>query len=115
MSKDFTLFQNLCSAFCMALRESLTRTHVTWGDVAEFGWILLWGTVGGAIWFWCGGSKFWLVQIGTIVIVIASCEVYLIARSVWIPLIPAAMAVVFTPMAAIAANRWQTKLVDREW
>lgn len=87
----------------------------TWGDVAEFGWILLWGTVGGAIWFWCGGSKFWLIQIGAIVIVIASCEVYLIARSVWIPLIPAAMAVVFTPMAAIAANRWQTKLVDREW
>ena len=47
----------------------------TWGDVAEFGWILLWGTVGGAIWFWCGGSKFWLIQIGAIVIVIASCEV----------------------------------------
>ena len=88
----------------------------TWGDVAEFGWILLWGTVGGATWFWFGGSKkFWLVQIGTIVIVIASCEVYLIARSVWIPLIPAAMALAIAPMVAMAANRWQAKSVDRGW
>ena len=81
----------------------------TESDLAEFAWILLWATVGGATWWWCGGSKFWLVQIGAIVIVIASCEVYLVTRSVWMPLVPAAMAVVLTPMVAMFAHRWLAK------
>jgi CHASE2 domain-containing sensor protein len=84
----------------------------TWGDLAEFGWILLWGTVGGAIWFWFRGYKLWIAQLGAIVIVITTCGVYLDTRSVWIPLIPAEMALVLTPIVAMGVNGWQAKSVD---
>jgi CHASE2 domain-containing sensor protein len=78
----------------------------TWSDLAEFGWILLWGTVGGVIWFWFRGYRFWLVSAGAIVLIVVTCEVYLSTRSVWIPLIPAAMAVVITPLAAMGVDRY---------
>ena len=77
----------------------------TWVDLAEFGWILLWGTVGGAIWFWFRGHKFWIAQLGAIVILVVTCEVYLNARSVWIPLVPAAIVLVLTPAVAIGVDR----------
>jgi len=77
----------------------------TWVDLAEFGWILLWGTVGGAIWFWFRGDKLWIAQLGAIGILVVTCQVYLNARSVWIPLVPTAMALVLTPVVAMGLDR----------
>jgi CHASE2 domain-containing sensor protein len=87
----------------------------TWGDLAEFEWILLWGTVGGVAWFWLRGRRFWIAQAGAIVIVVATCGVYLNTRSVWIPLIPAEMALILTPLVAMGIDRWQLRSnsVDR--
>ncbi len=84
----------------------------TWTDIGEFGWILLWGTVGGASWFWLRGYKLWIVHIGAVVAIVASCEVYLSTRSVWIPLIPSEMALILTPVVAMGVHRWQIKSAD---
>jgi CHASE2 domain-containing sensor protein len=80
----------------------------TWSDLGEFGWLLLWGTVGGAIfWCWCGSYKFWFIQVGAIVVVVVVCGIYLNTRSVWIPCIPAGMAVLITPLMAMGVQRCQ--------
>jgi CHASE2 domain-containing sensor protein len=84
----------------------------TWGDLAEFGWILGWGIVGGAIWFRFKGYKLWIAHIGAIVVVVVICGVYLDTRSVWIPLIPAEIALVLTPVVAMGVDRWQAKSVE---
>jgi CHASE2 domain-containing sensor protein len=81
----------------------------TWSDLAEFGWILLWGTVGGAIWWRFSGYKFWLAEIGVIVVVVITYGVYLDVRSVWIPLVPAELAAILTPAIAMGTHRWQLK------
>jgi CHASE2 domain-containing sensor protein len=81
----------------------------TWSDLAEFGWILLWGTVGGAIWLRCRGFQIWIASSGAIVVVVVTCAVYFNLRSVWVPLIPAGMAVVFTPLVAMGVDRWQVR------
>jgi CHASE2 domain-containing sensor protein len=79
----------------------------TWSDLAEFGWILLWATVGGLIWLRIAGIRLWLVEMGAIVVVIITCGVYLDTRSVWIPCIPTVMAAILTPLFATGAERWQ--------
>ncbi|WP_295620224.1 CHASE2 domain-containing protein [Chamaesiphon sp. GL140_3_metabinner_50] len=79
----------------------------TWGDLAEFGWILLWANVGGLIWLHSGGMKLWLIETGAIAIIVITCGVYLDTRSIWIPCIPPIMAVVLTPLFATGAERWQ--------
>jgi CHASE2 domain-containing sensor protein len=83
----------------------------TWGDLAEFGWILLWGTVGGVMWYRVRGYRFWIAQAGVIVVVVATCGIYLNTRSVWIPLIPAEMSAILTFLVAMGVDRF--KLVDR--
>jgi CHASE2 domain-containing sensor protein len=77
----------------------------TWSDPLEFGWMLLWGSASGAIWFKLRGTRMWLVQVGTMVIAIAACEVYLSTRSVWLPLIPTVLVVVATPLVARGVDR----------
>ncbi|PSB40144.1 hypothetical protein C7B77_28760, partial [Chamaesiphon polymorphus CCALA 037] len=42
----------------------------TWSDLAEFGWILLWGTVGGVIWLRFRGYRFWLAGAGATLLVV---------------------------------------------
>jgi CHASE2 domain-containing sensor protein len=77
----------------------------TWSDLAEFGWISIWGTVGVVIWLKLRGDRFWIAQIGAIAIVITSCDVYLITKSVWMPVLPAGMAVILTPLVAMGVER----------
>jgi CHASE2 domain-containing sensor protein len=79
----------------------------TWGDLAEFGWILLWSGIGGVIWLRFRGYQIWIVAAGAIVVVVVTCGIYLSIRSIWIPLIPAGMAVVITPLAAMVVDRSQ--------
>lgn len=86
----------------------------TWTDLGEFSWILLWGTVGGAIWWRFSGTQLWLAGTGAIVIVVATCGVYLNTRSVWIPLIPAEMAAILTPLVAMGVTRCQLKPVQSQ-
>ncbi len=84
----------------------------TWCDLAEFGWILLWGAVGGVIWFRFRGVWIWICGAGAMVIIVATYGVYLSIRSIWIPLIPAGMAVVITPLVAIGVDRSQLRSGD---
>jgi CHASE2 domain-containing sensor protein len=79
----------------------------TWNDPIEFGWILLWGIVGGVIWLRCRGFQLLFVGSGAIVVVVITCAVYLNFRSIWIPLIPTGMTVVITPLIAMGIDRWQ--------
>jgi CHASE2 domain-containing sensor protein len=72
----------------------------TWGDLGELGWILLWGTVGGVIWFRFRGCQIWIAVGGSIGLLIITCVVCLGVTLVWIPFIPAGMAVILTPLAA---------------
>jgi CHASE2 domain-containing sensor protein len=81
----------------------------TWGDLGELGWMLLWGAVGGGIWFWFRGVQIWIAVGGAIVLIIVTCAVYLYIRSVWMPLIPAGMAVTIVPLVAVGIDRWQFK------
>ena len=89
-------------------RASIT----TWSDLAEFSWIFIWGTVSGMSWCWLTGAKRWLAPVGAIVVVVASCEVYLNTRSVWIPLIPAVIVIAIVPLVALGVERWQIGRID---
>jgi CHASE2 domain-containing sensor protein len=84
----------------------------TWCDLAEFAWILLWSGVGSVIWFRFRGFQIWIVGAGAMVILVVSYGVYLGIRSIWIPLIPAGMAVVLTPLVAMVVDRSQLKSGD---
>lgn len=83
----------------------------TWGDLGELGWILLWGGVGGVIWFRLTGVQIWIVGAGATIVLITSYGLYFNIRSVWTPLVPAGMSLIITPLAAMGANRW--RLGDR--
>ncbi len=81
----------------------------TWGDLGELGWILLWGAVGGVIWYRLQGVQIWIAVSGSIVLLIVTCVVCLGVTSIWIPVIPAGMMVVLTPLVAVAVDRWELK------
>jgi CHASE2 domain-containing sensor protein len=72
----------------------------TWGDPIELGWICLWGAVGGVIWYRLRGVQIWIAVSGSLVLLIVTCVGCLGATSIWIPLIPAGMAVILTPLVA---------------
>ena len=86
----------------------------TWTDLGEFSWILLWGTVGGAIWWRFSGTQLWLAGTGAIVVVVATCGVFKYTPQVWIPLIPAEMAAILTPLVAMGVTRCQLKPVQSQ-
>ncbi|WP_310413353.1 CHASE2 domain-containing protein [Chamaesiphon sp. OTE_8_metabat_110] len=86
-------------------RASIT----TWSDLAEFGWILMWGTASGMSWLWLTGAGRWLAPVGAIVVVVATCELYLDTRSVWIPLIPAVVVIAIVPVVASGVE-WQSSI-----
>jgi CHASE2 domain-containing sensor protein len=81
----------------------------TWGDLGELSWITLWGGIGGVIWFRFKGWQIWILSAGAVVVLVASYGVYFNTRSVWIPLVPAGMALIITPLVAVGSNRWRLR------
>ncbi len=68
-------------------------------DLVEMGWIYLWGVVGIAIVIRLRGVKLCLVGSITIVTLIGSCAVCFNVRSIWMPLVPAGLTLILTPLA----------------
>jgi CHASE2 domain-containing sensor protein len=68
-------------------------------DPIEMGWIFIWGVVGGSIVLRLRGVKLCLVGSATIVALVGSCVVCFHVRSIWMPLVPAGLTLVLTPLA----------------
>jgi CHASE2 domain-containing sensor protein len=70
----------------------------TWPDAGEIGWIYLWGSIGGIISWRMRSYKVWIAGTIAFVILVTTYGVYFNARSVWIPVVPAGLALVLTPI-----------------
>jgi CHASE2 domain-containing sensor protein len=68
-------------------------------DLVEMGWIFIWGVVGGSIAIRFRGVKLYLIGSAAIIILVGSCVVCFNLRSIWMPLIPAGLTLVLTPLA----------------
>ncbi len=68
-------------------------------DLVEMGWIWIWGVVGGSIVIKLRGVKLWLVGGAAIVSLVGSCGVCFNVRSIWMPLVPAGLTLILTPLA----------------
>jgi CHASE2 domain-containing sensor protein len=68
-------------------------------DIVEIGWIYLWGIVGIAISIRLRRVKLYLVGSATIITLIGSCAVCFNLRSIWMPLVPAGLTLILTPLA----------------
>jgi CHASE2 domain-containing sensor protein len=89
--------------------RSLLTVWAPWGDAL---WILVWGLVGGTIvYFVRAPIRLALIGGGAIVILFVSCLGFLIVGSVWVPLIPSALALILTAAGAmyVTVRRYQVK------
>jgi CHASE2 domain-containing sensor protein len=70
----------------------------TWPDAIEIGWIYLWGSIGSLIAWRLRGYWAWIAGTIAFVILVTTYGVYFNAWLVWIPLIPAGLSLVLTPL-----------------
>jgi CHASE2 domain-containing sensor protein len=83
-------------------------------DLVEIGWIYLWGVVGIAIALRLRSVKLCLVGGVAIVSLVGSCAVCFNVRSIWMPLVPAGLTLILTPLAVKGFCRSQQP-IPQQW